>query len=664
MRQSLDIDSNCSNFFNFIFITFGLFPMKMLKLWIKHRKNIIKNKARIKFLKICIQRNLIPQHLKMIYNFNINIQHSSTNNKLMVLKRRTTNKVLQLELNDAHRSLHSSNTQTYHLVRKISRCIPVYLCNSFFKRQEYSLYQFARLEFRKIDKKINWLITKHNKDNLKLLKPIHYTYTYNHSCSTDNNGNNCTLAYITNTHQQNYQSSNEIRINPSEFAPSNNASALENIKSKWFVNLSNHTIPNDVQCLLQLGSNFSLPSRNTKKDCLELIKNLENNSNKLPIDTFETVRNRSISILNNLTSYHSMHKYNNTRMFHLLKTTKNFLRNNPQVIFTRADKGNITVALDQADYSQSISQMLQDTDTYDIINKDPIRNLTNKTRELLTRWLKHNFITTSIYKKIFCSDGTLPRAYGLPKIHKPGSQYRIIVSTIDSPLYPLAVYLHKIINDNIPKPRSHIKNSLQLIEKIKNKALNDNQALISLDVVSLFTNIPIDLAIECISKKWHFIADACKINKEEFLKGIRLVLDSTFFIFDNRMYRQKFGTPMGSPLSPIIADLVMEYIEERALEGLETEVSFYYRYVDDIIMAVPQHLINKIVNVFNSQHNRLKFTLEIGGNELNFLDITIIKKGSFLEFDWFHKPTFSGRFLSFMSSHPISQKRGIITNGG
>jgi len=156
----------------------------------------------------------------------------------------------------------------------------------------------------------------------------------------------------------------------------------------------------------------------------------------------------------------------------------------------------------------------------------------------------------------------LPRAYSLPKIHKPGNQYRIIISAIDSPLYPLAVFLHKIINDNIPKPHSHIKNSLQLIEKIKNKVLNDNQTLISLDVVSLFTNIPTDLAIECISKKWHFIANACKINKEEFLKAVRLVLDSTFFTFDNRIYRQKFGTPMGSPLSPIIADLVMEYIEE------------------------------------------------------------------------------------------------------
>jgi len=106
------------------------------------------------------------------------------------------------------------------------------------------------------------------------------------------------------------------------------------------------------------------------------------------------------------------------------------------------------------------------------------------------------------------------------------------------------------------------------MEKLKNKALNDDQALISLDVVSLFTNIPIDLAIECIFKKWHFIANVCKINKEEFIKVVRLVLDSTFFIFDNRIYRQKFGTPMGSSLSPIIADLVMEYIEEKALEGL------------------------------------------------------------------------------------------------
>jgi len=156
-----------------------------------------------------------------------------------------------------------------------------------------------------------------------------------------------------------------------------------------------------------------------EKNCFDLIKNLENNSNKLPIDIFESIRNRSISMLNNLPSYYSRQNHNSTRLFHFHKLTNKILKSNPHLIFTRANKGNITVALDKAEYTQSISRMLQDTDTYDIINKDQVRNLTNKTRELLTRWLKNNYITTSRYKKIYCSDGILPRAYGLPKIHKP-----------------------------------------------------------------------------------------------------------------------------------------------------------------------------------------------------------------------------------------------------
>jgi len=117
---------------------------------------------------------------------------------------------------------------------------------------------------------------------------------------------------------------------------------------------------------------------------------------------------------------------------------------------------------------------------------------------------------------------------------------------------------------------------------------------------------------------------------------------------------------MGSPISPIIADIVMDDIETRALNSLRFKIPFYYRYVDDIALTIPCNKAELLLDTFNSFHPRLQFTLERGGNFLNFLDVTIIKNNNNLEFDFYTKPTFSGRFLSYMSQHSISQKRGVI----
>jgi len=156
------------------------------------------------------------------------------------------------------------------------------------------------------------------------------------------------------------------------------------------------------------------------------------------------------------------------------------------------------------------------------------------------------------------------------------------------------------------------------------------------------------------------LSNNCSIPREEFLTALRLIFDSTYFVFDGVIYKQKFGTPMGSPLSPIISDLVLRDLEERALETLGFPPPFYFRYVDDIAMAIPAGSVEKTLNIFNSLHPRLQFAAEIGGKSLNFLDITIIKNKNYLEFNWYHKPTFSGRYLNYLSQHPVSQKRGTI----
>ncbi|KYQ53742.1 hypothetical protein ALC60_07325 [Trachymyrmex zeteki] len=70
---------------------------------------------------------------------------------------------------------------------------------------------------------------------------------------------------------------------------------------------------------------------------------------------------------------------------------------------------------------------------------------------------------------VISTDGLLPRVYGLPKIHKPDCPLRIIVSSIDSPLYALATFLHNILFKTIPKADSYIKNSFQFVEKLKKK---------------------------------------------------------------------------------------------------------------------------------------------------------------------------------------------------
>jgi len=65
-----------------------------------------------------------------------------------------------------------------------------------------------------------------------------------------------------------------------------------------------------------------------------------------------------------------------------------FIKNHPSIIFTRADKTNITVALDKNEYITKMEDMLHVQDTYINIKKNPVNKLSNSARTLLTRMKK------------------------------------------------------------------------------------------------------------------------------------------------------------------------------------------------------------------------------------------------------------------------------------
>ena len=108
------------------------------------------------------------------------------------------------------------------------------------------------------------------------------------------------------------------------------------------------------------------------------------------------------------------------------------------------------------------------------------------------------FADEEIKKKLIVSDPLVPRIYGLPKIHKPGVPLRPIVDTIGSPTYRLAKFLVEKLKPLVGNTSSFIKDSSYFIEKIKHRHMEEEDILLSLDIVSLFTMIHIKEAISVI----------------------------------------------------------------------------------------------------------------------------------------------------------------------
>ncbi|KYN26736.1 hypothetical protein ALC57_03888 [Trachymyrmex cornetzi] len=82
-----------------------------------------------------------------------------------------------------------------------------------------------------------------------------------------------------------------------------------------------------------------------------------------------------------------------------------------------------------------MEEILSDSNTYEVPAKDPIRKLTQDLRALLVRWKRDSFIDDQTYRRLLTIDDVLPRVYGLTKIYKDGNPLRVIVSSINSPLY-------------------------------------------------------------------------------------------------------------------------------------------------------------------------------------------------------------------------------------
>ena len=341
-------------------------------------------------------------------------------------------------------------------------------------------------------------------------------------------------------------------------------------------------------------------------------------------------------------------------------------------MITRPDKGRGVVILDRSSYVEKMEVIVSDKSKFSVIS-DPIlktiRQAEDRINRLLAKLKSLRMISEELYKHLFVS-GSIPGIlYGLPKIHKVLSPLRPIFSACGTPSYKLAKYLVPVL---APLTRNEftLENSYQFVEDIA-KFNVDSSAngvyMASFDVVSLFTNIPLQETIDiCIRSLFFTASQVLGITSTYFRALLELAVMNSYFIFNEKFYRQKEGVGMGLPLGPTFANIFMCHYEKLWLASCPADFAplFYRRYVDDcFLLFKDQSHADLFLRFLNSKHGNIKFTMESESHgKLPFLDVMVHREGGRLHTSVYRKSSFSGLGTSFFSFISSSLKYSAISS--
>ena len=137
---------------------------------------------------------------------------------------------------------------------------------------------------------------------------------------------------------------------------------------------------------------------------------------------------------------------------------------------------------------------------------------------------------------------------GLPKMHKPGMPLRPIISGIGSVTHATAKELSRILKPLVGKSTHHVKNNMDFVQSLEGIQLNPEECMMSFDVESLCTSVPIEPAISIIKKyleedKGLHHRTAMTVKHISCL--FEFCLRTTYFTFQGRLYEQVEGAAMG-----------------------------------------------------------------------------------------------------------------------
>ena len=345
------------------------------------------------------------------------------------------------------------------------------------------------------------------------------------------------------------------------------------------------------------------------------------------------------------------------------RTLTQLKEDNNRVILT-ADKGVAMVIMDQQDYSNKAQALLQDTNTYKVLPKDPTLQLKNKLISLLKNIHQTGGLSTQKYKQLYPTSAVPPKFYGLPKIHKTGTPLRPIVSSRGSITYGVAKELSYIIKPLVGQSPHHLKNTQHFIQQIQGKKLETGQVITSYDVKALFTSVPVQPAIQIVKQRLQqdtTLPQRTSMSIPQITSLLEFCLTQTYFLFEGKYYQQTQGAAMGSPINPLRANIFMEEFEVKALQSCPNPPSMWLRFVDDTFVINQAELSQDLLHHINTQDPHIQITVEpTQQGSLPFLDTLVtIQPDNTLNTSVYRKPTHTDQYLHWDSNHHITAKQSV-----
>ena len=265
------------------------------------------------------------------------------------------------------------------------------------------------------------------------------------------------------------------------------------------------------------------------------------------------------------------------------------LQSDTSNVILPAGKDISTVILNREDYLEKCMDHINNG-PYQLLIKDPTIKIKAKTLKQLQVLKDNKFIDNKLYYYLKSTDSPpAPRFYGQPKIHMPGVPIRPIVSYSGSPFYNLNKYIANILKTYVKHENNNAKNSTTFSNYIRNVPIEDDEIMVSFDVTSLYTNIPIIDALNIIKDYVHSddqFARKSAIPQDKFLDLVNLVLTTTWYTFSFQFYQLTYGVAIGGPASSTTAEIYMQSHESTAIYTALHPPKVWERFADDVYSIV------------------------------------------------------------------------------